>query len=226
MTARLTLSIFCLSLACTGAGVPAWSAPPSGLSGYEAVTGDSPDEERSIWDSFYEHKSNVFGKEAVGFLKENLHRVRKGRAFVPAMGEGRNAVYLARHGFQVDGVDLSPIAVDRAVELARSQHVSVKGIVADLTNYAYPLQAYDFVFVSLFYMEQLIPKFKQVVKPGGHIMVYVKADTGKPSAGNTPDDFLVKNSTLKAAFKDFQTLSFKEYRDHGVDVIAILARRP
>jgi tellurite methyltransferase len=223
MKARVALSFFILLIACIGPSASAWSAPASG---YEAVTGDSPDEERSIWDSFYEHKSNVFGKEAVGFLKENLHRIRKGRAFVPAMGEGRNAVYLARHGFRVDGVDLSPIAVDRAVELARSQHVSVKGIVADLIQYAYPIQAYDFVFVSLFYMEQLIPKFKQVVKPGGHIMVYVKADTGKPAAGTTPDDFLVKASTLKAAFKDFKTLSFKEYRDHGVDVIAILARRP
>ena len=223
MHTRFGLTIFCLLLACSGLGSPARSAPHSG---YEAVTGDSPDEDRSIWDSFYEHKSNVFGKEAVGFLKENLHRVRKGRAFVPAMGEGRNAVYLARHGFKVDGVDLSPIAVDRAVELARSQHVSVKGIVADLTTYAYPLHAYDFVFVSLFYMDQLIPKFKQVVKPGGHIMIYLKADTGKPAAGTTPDDFLVKSSTLKAAFKDFQTLSFKEYRDHGVDVIALLARRP
>lgn len=223
MTLRTASTIFYLLIACSGSLNPAWSAPASG---YEAVTGDSPDEERSIWDSFYEHKANAFGKEAVGFLKENLHRVRKGRAFVPAMGEGRNAVYLARHGFKVDGVDLSPIAVDRAVELARSQHVSVKGIVADLTTYAYPLQAYDFVFVSLFYMDQVIPKFKQVVKPGGHIMVYVKADTGRPSAGTAPDDFLVKPSALKAEFKDFQILSFKEYRDHGVDVIALLARRP
>jgi tellurite methyltransferase len=204
----------------------ACSALAGPTSGYEAATGDSPDEERSIWDSFYEHKANVFGKEAVGFLKEHLHRIRKGRAFVPAMGEGRNAVYLARHGFKVDGVDLSPIAVDRAVELARSQHVSLKGIVADLLTYPYPLNTYDFVFVSLFYMESLMPKFKQSVKSGGHLMVYVKADTGKATAGSTPDDFLVKASTLKGALRDFRILSFKEYRDHGVDVLAVLARKP
>jgi hypothetical protein len=202
------------------------SALAGAPSAYEAVTGESPDEERSVWDSFYEHKSNVFGKEAIGFLKENLHRLGKGRAFVPAMGEGRNAVYLARHGFKVEGVDLSPIAVDRAIELAKSQHVQMKGIVADLTTFQYPRESYDLICVSLFYMDSLLPKFKSSLKSGGHLLIYVKADTGKTAPGTTPDDFLVKASTLRTAVRDLKTVAFREYRDHGVDVIAVLARKP
>ncbi len=193
---------------------------------FEAVTGDSPDEERSVWDSFYKNKANAFGKEAIGFLKEHLHQVKKGRAFVPAMGEGRNAIYLAKHGFKVDGVDLSEVAVDRAVEAARHQKADIKGIVADLTTYQYPNETYDFIVLSLFYMPNLMPKFKKTLKRGGHIMIYVKADNGKPTQQNSPDDFLVKGSDLKTALRDFETISYKEYKDHDVEVVAILARKP
>jgi hypothetical protein len=209
-----------------------WAGPIHGSSNgnpaaYEAVTGESPDEERSVWDSFYKNKANVFGKEAVGFLKDHLHRLKKrGRAFVPAMGEGRNAVFLAKNGFKVDGVDLSEVAVDRAVDEARRQKVDVKGIVADLTKYQYPSEAYDLVVVSLFYMPELMPKFKKTLKRGGYILVYVKQDTGKPSPHLSPDDFLVKGADLKASLRDFETISYKEYKDHDVDVVAILSRKP
>ncbi|NDG83691.1 MAG: hypothetical protein EBX52_01465 [Proteobacteria bacterium] len=96
----------------------AQGSPPADPATYESITGDSVDDEHGVWDSFYKKKNHAFGKEPVAFLKEHLRNLRKGRAFVPAMGEGRNAIFLARNGFKVDGVDLSSVAVDRAVEEA------------------------------------------------------------------------------------------------------------
>jgi tellurite methyltransferase len=194
---------------------------------YEAITGDSADDDRSMWDSFYKTKSNAFGKEAVGFLKDHLHEIKKkGRAFVPAMGEGRNAIFLAKRGFLVDGNDLSEVAVEHALDAAKSQKVEMKGIVGDLTEYKYPENYYDFVMVSLFYMGEVIPKFKKSLKKGGYIMFYEKLDTGKPGANTSPDDFLVKTEELKAALKDFDIKIFKEYKDHDVAVVGVLARKP
>jgi len=193
---------------------------------YEAVTGDSADDDRTLWDSFYKNKTNAFGKEAVGFLKDHLHEIKLGRAFVPAMGEGRNAIFLAKHGFVVDGNDLSEVAVDHAIEEAKIQHVNIKGIVADLTEYKYPENYYDLVMVSLFYMGDLVPKFKRSLKKGGYLMFYEKLDTGKPMANTSPDDFLVKSEELKAALKDFDVKVFKEYKDHDVSVVGVLARKP
>ena len=217
-------SIFFMALA--HAGHPHGESS-SDASTYEAVTGDSIDDDRTLWDSFYKSKSNAFGNEAVSFLKDHLHEVKKGTAFVPAMGEGRNAIYLAKRGFQVDGNDLSEVAVDRAIDEAKSQHVSIKGIVADLLEYNYPENHYDLVMVSLFYMADLVPKFRKTLKRGGYIMFYVKLDMGKPAPGNNgPDDFLVKSNELKKALKDFEIKIFKEYKDHGVDVIGVLARKP
>jgi hypothetical protein len=110
---------------------------------YESITGDSVEDDHGVWDSFYKKRNHAFGKEPVGFLKEHLRTLKKGRAFVPAMGEGRNAIFLARSGFKVDGVDLSSVAVDRAVDEARSQNTSIKGVVADLFQFQYPKETYE-----------------------------------------------------------------------------------
>ncbi|MBC7397431.1 MAG: class I SAM-dependent methyltransferase [Bdellovibrionales bacterium] len=192
---------------------------------YEAVTGDSADEGREVWDSFYKTKANAYGKEPVDFLKDRINEIKKGRAFLPAMGEGRNAIFLAKKGFNVEGNDLSETAVNRAIDEAKAQGVSIKAAVADLNQYRYPENYYDFVFVSLFYSADLMPKFKRSLKKGGYLMLYNRLNTGHPSQKSSPDDFLVKSTELKAALKDFQIKVFKEYKDHGLDVVGVLARK-
>ena len=219
----LTLSLTCLTDAVRAEPPGGLPAPDSAT--YEAITGDSAEEDHSAWDRFYKKKNHAFGKEAIGFLKENLRLLRKGRAFVPAMGEGRNAVFLARNGFRVEGVDLSKIAVDRAIEEAKAKNTSIKGIVADLFEYPYPKDAYDFILISLFHSERLLPKFKTALKKGGHIMFYLKRETGKTGSSATPDDFLVKAGDLKASLTDFEILIYREFSDRDVDMIALLARK-
>jgi hypothetical protein len=204
---------------------PIQGAPALDPATYESITGDSVEDDHGVWDSFYKKTNHAFGKDPVGFLKEHLRNLKKGRAFVPAMGEGRNAIFLARNGFTVDGVDLSSVAVDRAVEEARSQNTSIKGIVADLFQFHYPKEAYDFVLVSLFYSTELMPKFKSALKKGGFLMLYLKLDTGRPSQKKTPDDFLVKASEVKSEVSEFEIIDYRVYRDHNEDVVAVLARK-
>ena len=209
----------------TAASSPLQGQAPADPQAYEAITGESPEDEHGVWDSFYKKRNHAFGQEPVSFLKRHFSEIKKGRAFVPAMGEGRNAIFLARHGFDVDGVDLSSIAVDRAVEDARAQKTRIKGVVADLNQYAYPKEAYDLVLVSLFHSESLLPKFKKSLKKNGILMLYLKRDTGKPAAKMSPDDFLVKSDALRVALQEMQILKFEEYEDQGDPVIGVLARK-
>jgi len=48
------------------------------------------------------------GFDPAQFLVENVELLPKGRVLDVAMGSGRNAIYLARLGFEVEGVDMSP----------------------------------------------------------------------------------------------------------------------
>ncbi len=49
------------------------------------------------------------------------HRLAPGRALEVGCGTGTNAIYLAQHGFEVVGVDVSPLAVDKARAKARGR---------------------------------------------------------------------------------------------------------
>lgn len=70
-----------------------------------------------------------------------------GRAVELGCGTGANVVWLARHGFAVDGIDLSPTAIERA-----RARVAAAGVRADLRagdvldRGLLPAGAYDLVF--------------------------------------------------------------------------------
>lgn len=194
---------------------------------YEAITGESADDDRSAWDSFYKSRSNAFGKDAIDFLKQHLSKIPRGRAFVPAMGEGRNALFLAKNGFSVEGVDISQVAVQKALADAKALKVNIKATVEDLTQYRYPENYFDLIVVSLYYDKSLIPKFKQSLKKGGYILFYNKLAAAqlKGTHGIAPDDFTVKSGELKEDFKDYQIKDYREFKDRGSSIAAILAKK-
>jgi len=203
-----------------------WANPPAKNiehNTYEAITGESADEEKSFWDSFYKQKDNAFGKEAVGFLRENLNKISKGKAFVPAMGEGRNALFLAKHGFEVIGNDISDVAIDKAKALAKKMNLNIKASVVDLKEYPFRENEFDFIFMSLFYDRSLLQGLKKSLKKGGHIMFYEEVYNGDPA--KAPTQFWVKSNELKEALKEMQIITYKEYTDHGKMVVGILAKK-
>ena len=204
----------------------AYSAPPAQnleQNTFEAVTGDSADEDKSFWDTFYKEKNFAYGKDAAGFLKEHLSKIPKGKAFVPAMGEGRNAIFLAKHGFDVTGNDISDVAVDKARGLAKQQNVSIKSSVIDLKQYKFVEGQFDFIFLSLYYDRSLTPGFKKSLKKGGYIMFYEELYDGDPK--KAPSMFWVKHNELIDELKDFKMITYKEYDDHGKKVVGALAQK-
>ena len=66
------------------------------------------------------------------FLKENIQVLPKGRALDLAMGEGRNGVYLATQGYDVLGLDISPLGLKKAHKLAEYHNVKIETQVVDL----------------------------------------------------------------------------------------------
>ncbi len=68
-----------------------------------------------------DHPENTIGPAR--FLVENLNLLPKGRALDVAMGYGRNAVFLAQAGFEVEGVDISPEGAAAALKAAKEAGV-------------------------------------------------------------------------------------------------------
>jgi cyclopropane fatty-acyl-phospholipid synthase-like methyltransferase len=61
-------------------------------------------------------------------------RLRRGRAIDLGCGAGREAIFLAREGFDVTGVDISPTAIGMAEKAAIEEGVEVSFLVDDLTD--------------------------------------------------------------------------------------------
>jgi SAM-dependent methyltransferase len=92
------------------------------------------------WDERYRAKDLVWGAAPNRWVEQELTGRRPGTALDLACGEGRNAVWLARQGWRVVGVDFSPVAVEkaRALEAHELAKPSIAWVVADATSFDAP----------------------------------------------------------------------------------------
>lgn len=96
------------------------------------VAGDG----KNFWDRFYTDRERPVpffaskpDENLAAYLDQGL--ITPGRALDLGCGPGRNALYLAAHGFEVDAVDLSPVAVAWGEERAREAGRSVRFLCGD-----------------------------------------------------------------------------------------------
>ncbi len=145
------------------------------------------------------------------FLMEHVHLLPKGRALDLAMGNGRNAIFLAKMGFEVEGVDISSKAVNTALETAQHSGINLIGRVVDLeTEYYIEKNRYDVIICFYYLQRSLILNIKEGLHPGGMVVyeTYIidQARFGKPK---NPDHLLQHNELLEM-FRDFRCLRYRE----------------
>lgn len=121
---------------------------------------DSNDiDSKEWWEQRYNVKTSyLYSKEPSPFVADHIKLLKKGDTLDLAMGEGRNAVYLAKHGFNVTGIDFSPTACDRAKALAYENNVNIEIKNQSLDFFLIPLMKYDTIIVSNFHPHQSIMK--------------------------------------------------------------------
>jgi hypothetical protein len=81
-----------------------------------------------MWNQRYSEPGFACGTEPNDFLATNAERYlpAKGELLCLAEEEGRNAVFLARLGFRVTGVDSSAVGLEKARKLAKQKGVETK----------------------------------------------------------------------------------------------------
>lgn len=156
------------------------------------------------------------------FLVDAIELLPRGRALDVAMGSGQNAVYLARMGFEVEGVDISPEAVSNALELARRAGVTIKAEVFDLDgSYRITRNAYDVVICFHYLQRSLIPQIKDGLKKGGMVIYETFiVDQAKLFGKPKNPDYLLQHNELLDIFRDFRCLRYREGIIDGRQAIA------
>ena len=168
------------------------------------------------------------------FVLENFNLLPRGLALDIAMGEGRNAIYLASRGFDVDGVDADPEAVSRARAAARKLGVPIRAVVGNLQDgtFIVPIETFDVIVCINYLHRPLFQDIRSGLVPGG-VVLYQTFTQEQPQFGrpNNPDH-LLEPGELKRAFAGFEILRYREKigparRTGDMRAVAgIVARKP
>lgn len=168
--------------------------------------------DRKRWDERFRGKEFAFGKEPNPFLKKYIRLLPKGKALDLAAGEGRNAVFLARNGFEVDAVDISRIGLKKAKKLAKEVGVTINTLLADLNLFQIEKEKYDLIANFYFLSRNLIPKIKKGLKKGGRVLfeTYILEQRNIGTEGPKDSKYFLKPNELLRLFKDFRILFYRE----------------
>jgi tellurite methyltransferase len=130
------------------------------------------------YDQLYETTPQALGNPTAEFVTFfQAHADRTFHVLDIGCGQGRDALFIARLGHSVVGVDLSPHGIAEMVETARREGLNVEGIVSDITTYAaegkFNVLVIDRTLHMLGENDQLetLAKLLGVVEAGGWLLI-------------------------------------------------------
>jgi len=199
------------------------------------------------WNERFSSPAYVFGEEPNAYLRAHSHLLAPGLTLAVADGEGRNSVWLAQQGWQVEAFDFSPFAIDKAAELARRRGVAVPAQLqlrcSSWAQFDWKSAHYDNV-VAIFIQfappqerEILFRRMDQALKPGGVLLIQgygleqLRYNTGGPGVLEN----LYDEALLRAAFPGYEMLDLRSYEDELSEgmghrgrsaLVGMVARKP
>ena len=100
------------------------------------------------YDALYGAQPNALGKPTQAFVDFFADRTdQKLRVLDIGCGQGRDALFIARAGHHVVGVDLSPMGIRDMLAVAREENLLIQGIVADVSTFV-PEGTFDILLID------------------------------------------------------------------------------
>ena len=136
-----------------------------------------------------------------------------GRALDIATGTGRNAVFLANNGYDVDAIDKSRAGLEIARQNAVDRDVAgqTNWIQADVPSYEFPEDTYQVVTISFYRAVDRFPDVKASISPGGVLFVQHHLRTSDDlDVGPSGDRYRYASNELLHACLDLTVLYYTE----------------
>ncbi|MGH3447825.1 MAG: class I SAM-dependent methyltransferase, partial [Nocardioidaceae bacterium] len=126
-----------------------------------------------FWDDRYRSREQVFSRTPNGVLVTEVTGLPPGKALDVGCGEGADALWLTRRGWQVTAVDISSTALQRAADADTEGRVT--WTPADLTTAPPPVGAFDLVSAQYFRLpyqpdHTALGGLLDAVAPGGTLL--------------------------------------------------------
>ena len=166
-----------------------------------------------MFDRIYASDRPNFNQNPSTVLVEAIEGVKPGRALDVAMGQGRNALFLAQRGWAVTGFDISNEGLNVARANAKKAGVPLTAQRSSIEDFSYGEGQWD--LIALIYVPKgahegaAMTRLARALKPGG-LLVIESFASDRQSASRRPVD--IDPAELKKSLVDFDILRF-DYRE-------------
>ena len=142
--------------------------------------------------------------------------IKSGTVLDIGVGEGRNALFLAKHGFNVTGIDISKEAIRKFLEFSQKENLRIRGIISDIIDFKFKKNCNIILSVATLHLVskdrviETIKKIKKQTKTNGInlLTVFTKKDIGQKEY---PNLYFFDENELKELYRDWQILEYKNY---------------
>lgn len=177
---------------------------------------------KDFWNNRYDNEAFAYGKEPNAYLKERLEQLKPGKILFPAEGEGRNAVYAARLGFNVCAFDISESGRSKANNLANKNNVKIDYKVGAFHKLNYENEAFDAIaFIYAHFPSSIKNEYFKLIeanlKKGGYIIFEgfsknnLTLKEANPAIGGPSQlDDLFSTNEISNYFKNYETIELCE----------------
>lgn len=164
-----------------------------------------------FWNERFSTDEYIYGKNPNKFFKEQIDELKPGRLLLPGEGEGRNSVYAAIKGWEVDAVDFSQAAKEKTLKLAKKNNVNINYTLSNLADFIPLENCYDAIGLVFIHLK---PDSRKVVhkrivnalRNNGRIILeaFEKEQIGKSSGGPQSEEMLYSKEELENDFRDLR----------------------
>ncbi len=130
----------------------------------------------TFWNQRYAEDGFAYGHLPNHFFAEAIKTLPLGKILLPAEGEGRNAIYAAKLGWEVNAFDISSSGQQKALQWAKENEVTINYQVGELQNLSFEPQSFDAIglIYAHFSGDQKVVIHQQLLsllKPGGFVLL-------------------------------------------------------
>ena len=187
--------------------------------------------DREKWDQRYRKGAYAERTHPSALLTEKIKSIPLGRALDLACGAGRNALFLAGLGYQVDAIDISTEALNRGEERAQELGVKVNWLQHDLDE---PLRlegGYQLILLIHYVDMNLLQRLGSLLAPGGILLCEEHLESSEDVVGPSNSAFRVRPGDLQKAAAGLDILFLEEGLVTGSDgrlaaLSRLVARKP
>jgi len=183
----------------------------------------------SDWNERYKRGEHI-NDEPHHLLVEFASGIPPGRALDLASGPGRNALWLAAHGWHVTAVDSSTVAIEILGRRSTEKGVTVDARLADLERHEFIIQSqsFDLIVVCNYLQRDLFPMIREGTRIGGVVIAVIAMVDDGPNVKPMNPAFVLKPGELRREFEGWELIydfEGKPSGGHSRATAEIVARR-